>query len=95
MWILIFRKNDLPQFQYSFTRLLQPRRLQFDTPYTLYVHCFSQAKIGKSIHGEELPYVFGVPLDNMNFPSHRRFSVEEKRFSEAVMTFWTNFAKTG
>ncbi|PNF43770.1 hypothetical protein B7P43_G11411 [Cryptotermes secundus] len=56
---------------------------------------YSWAKIGRSIHGEELPYVFGVPLDNVNFPSHRRFSVDERRFSEAVMTFWTNFAKTG
>jgi hypothetical protein len=39
--------------------------------------------------------VFGVPLDNVNFPSHHHFNEAEKRFSEAVMTFWTNFAKTG
>ena len=56
---------------------------------------FSQVKIHKSFHGEELPYVFGVPLDSVKFPSHRHFTEMERLLSEAVMTFWTNFAKTG
>jgi neuroligin len=55
----------------------------------------SQAKIDKSTHGEEIPYVFGVPLQRQNFPSHHHFTEAERLLSEAVMTFWTNFAKTG
>jgi len=39
--------------------------------------------------------VFGVPLDSVKFPSHRHFTEMERLLSEAVMTFWTNFAKTG
>ncbi|KAJ1525419.1 hypothetical protein ONE63_010233 [Megalurothrips usitatus] len=46
-------------------------------------------------HGEELPYVFGAPLAATvrAFPSN--YSKAEVALSEAVMTYWTNFARTG
>lgn len=56
---------------------------------------YAEVKVNKSIHGEELPYVFGIPLHRVNFPSHRHFSEAERHLSETVMTFWTNFVKTG
>ena len=49
-----------------------------------------------STHGSELPYVFGIPLHNVwqsfyHVPSNR----QDETISRAVMTYWTNFAKTG
>ncbi|XP_065163023.1 uncharacterized protein [Atheta coriaria] len=46
-------------------------------------------------HGEELPFVFGVPLDGPKFHFVDRYNAQEKLFSEVVMTLWTNFAYTG
>ncbi|XP_017785808.1 PREDICTED: uncharacterized protein LOC108568965 isoform X2 [Nicrophorus vespilloides] len=46
-------------------------------------------------HGEELPYVFGVPLDGPKFHFVDHYSNQERLFSEVVMSFWTNFAYTG
>uniref|UniRef100_T1IZ18 Carboxylesterase type B domain-containing protein n=1 Tax=Strigamia maritima TaxID=126957 RepID=T1IZ18_STRMM len=47
------------------------------------------------VHGEELPYVFGAPLvDGLTyFPQN--YTKTEKMLSEAVMRYWTNFAKSG
>ncbi|KAL5274555.1 Ces3.2 family protein [Megaselia abdita] len=48
-----------------------------------------------TVHGEDLPYIFGAPLiDGFNhFPSN--YTKSEIALSEAVMIYWTNFAKTG
>ncbi|CAG2107199.1 unnamed protein product [Medioppia subpectinata] len=43
-----------------------------------------------AIHGDEISYVFGEPL-NPRF----QFTPEERRLSEQMMTYWANFAKTG
>lgn len=40
-------------------------------------------------HGTELPYVFG------NVLTSKTATLEEKRLSRKMMTYWTNFAKTG
>ncbi|GIY43997.1 neuroligin-2 [Caerostris darwini] len=47
------------------------------------------------IHGEDVPYIFGAPLVNSLSHFHRNFSRSEGSLSEAVMTYWTNFAKYG
>lgn len=47
------------------------------------------------MQGEELPYVFGVPLGAQGVYLENNFSPQEKLLSEVVMTLWTNFAKTG
>lgn len=44
--------------------------------------------------GEELPYVFGAPLGQAG-PFQVYYNVKERLFSEAVMKYFTNFAKTG
>ncbi|XP_043926073.1 neuroligin-1 isoform X2 [Protopterus annectens] len=46
-------------------------------------------------HGDEVPYVFGVPMIGPTelFPCN--FSKNDIMLSAVVMTYWTNFAKTG
>ncbi|XP_052894687.1 neuroligin-3 [Anopheles moucheti] len=48
-----------------------------------------------TVHGEDLPYVFGAPLvDGFNhFP--RNYTKSEVALSEAIMVYWANFARTG
>ncbi|XP_044731238.1 neuroligin-4, X-linked-like, partial [Chrysoperla carnea] len=48
-----------------------------------------------TVHGEELPYMFGAPLvDGFNhFP--RNYTKSEVALSEAVIVYWANFARTG
>ncbi|XP_072035165.1 cholinesterase-like [Amphiura filiformis] len=42
------------------------------------------------LHGDEVAFVFGKPLDAAN-----GFSVQEKHLSAKMMRLWSNFAKTG
>ena len=65
-----------------------------DTNNTVYTFFFEHRSEGYqwsewmgAIHGIEIDYVFGNPLYN--------FTKEEMELSDKVMTFWTNFAKTG
>lgn len=48
-----------------------------------------------TVHGEDLPYIFGAPLvDGLShFPQN--YTKSETALSEAVMIYWTNFARTG
>ena len=48
-----------------------------------------------SIRGEDIPYIFGLPLvaGGVFFP--RNYSRQDQGVAEAVLTFFTNFAKTG
>jgi len=41
-------------------------------------------------HADELPYVFAKP-----FRSPQRFTDSERAMSDAIMTYWTNFAWRG
>ncbi|KAK7090069.1 acetylcholinesterase-like [Littorina saxatilis] len=43
-----------------------------------------------TLHGDEIHYVFGMPLD-----ADRGYSEKEKQLSKRIMRFWSNFAKTG
>ncbi|XP_072287370.1 neuroligin-3 isoform X2 [Pyxicephalus adspersus] len=65
--------------------------------YAFYHHCQSLMKPAWSdaAHGDELPYVFGVPMVGPTdlFPCN--FSKNDVMLSAVVMTYWTNFAKTG
>ncbi|XP_037389094.1 neuroligin-3b [Pygocentrus nattereri] len=65
--------------------------------YAFYHHCQSPMKPAwaDSAHGDEIPYVFGVPLIGPTelFPCN--FSRNDIMLSAVVMTYWTNFAKTG
>ncbi|XP_037924577.1 neuroligin-4, Y-linked isoform X3 [Hermetia illucens] len=48
-----------------------------------------------TVHGEDLPYIFGAPLVEgfSHFPSN--YTKSEVALSEAVMIYWSNFARTG
>uniref|UniRef100_A0A672MC13 Neuroligin-3-like n=1 Tax=Sinocyclocheilus grahami TaxID=75366 RepID=A0A672MC13_SINGR len=65
--------------------------------YAFYHHCQSPMKPpwADAAHGDELPYVFGIPLIGPTelFPCN--FSRNDIMLSAVVMTYWTNFAKTG
>ncbi|XP_066880043.1 neuroligin-3 isoform X4 [Kogia breviceps] len=65
--------------------------------YAFYHHCQSLMKPAWSdaAHGDEVPYVFGVPMVGPTdlFPCN--FSKNDVMLSAVVMTYWTNFAKTG
>uniref|UniRef100_A0A3B1JIA6 Neuroligin 3b n=1 Tax=Astyanax mexicanus TaxID=7994 RepID=A0A3B1JIA6_ASTMX len=65
--------------------------------YAFYHHCQSPMKPAwaDSAHGDEIPYVFGIPLIGPTelFPCN--FSRNDIMLSAVVMTYWTNFAKTG
>ena len=42
------------------------------------------------MHGDEIEYVFGVPLKRPEF-----YTQEEVKFAEDVVDLWANFAKSG
>ena len=44
------------------------------------------------MHGTELDYMFGKPFEES---SSTTFTSEEKHLSKQLMTYWSNFAKTG
>ncbi|XP_055611267.1 neuroligin-4, Y-linked [Uranotaenia lowii] len=48
-----------------------------------------------TVHGEDLPYVFGAPLIDgfSHFP--RNYTKSEVALSEAIIIYWANFARTG
>lgn len=51
-------------------------------------------KLG-TVHGEDLPYIFGAPLVDgfSHFP--RNYSKSEVALSESLMLYWSNFARSG
>ncbi|KAF9405877.1 hypothetical protein HW555_013556 [Spodoptera exigua] len=53
------------------------------------------AALNKSVQGEELPYVFGVPLGVTNTHFNPDYTQQEKLLSEVIMRMWTNFVKYG
>ncbi|KAL6267285.1 hypothetical protein P5V15_000360, partial [Pogonomyrmex californicus] len=48
-----------------------------------------------TVHGEELPYILGVPLDGSKYNLRRRYDIRETLFSEAIMNWWCSFARLG
>ncbi|XP_044583512.1 uncharacterized protein LOC123264341 [Cotesia glomerata] len=48
-----------------------------------------------TVHGEELQYILGVPLDGGKYHLRGRYNIGETLFSEAMMTWWCNFVHTG
>lgn len=70
--------------------------LRTNTLICMFCHClFSVVQRQGCIHGEELAYVFGVPLVNgmMHFPHN--YTKAEVLLSEATIIYWSNFARTG
>lgn len=53
------------------------------------------ATISQSIQGEDLPFVFGAPLGGNTGPFQTFYNADERLLSEAVMRYFTNFARTG
>ena len=73
---------------------------QYGSPtyfYAFYHHCQSDMKPSwaDSAHGDEVPYVFGIPMIGPTDLFNCNFSKNDVMLSAVVMTYWTNFAKTG
>ncbi|XP_072255329.1 neuroligin-2 isoform X2 [Pyxicephalus adspersus] len=73
---------------------------EYESPvyfYAFYHRCQAEGRPewGEAAHGDEVPYVFGVPMVGATdlFPCN--FSKNDVMLSAVVMTYWTNFAKTG
>lgn len=48
-----------------------------------------------TVHGEDLPYVFGAPLvDGFSHFPHN-YTKAEVSLSESIILFWSNFARSG
>ena len=47
-----------------------------------------------AMHGDELFYLFGDPLRRRPTAA-TRYTQEERALADTVMTYWTNFARTG
>ena len=57
-------------------------------------NCINSQRWG-SVHGEELPYVFGMPLVGGTNHLSMNYTRAEMLLSEIVITYWANFARTG
>ncbi|KAJ0009657.1 hypothetical protein NQD34_001359 [Periophthalmus magnuspinnatus] len=73
---------------------------QYGSPtyfYAFYHHCQSDMKPSwaDAAHGDEVPYVFGIPMIGPTDLFNCNFSKNDVMLSAVVMTYWTNFAKTG
>lgn len=73
---------------------------EFQSPvyfYTFYHHCQTETRPewADAAHGDEIPYVFGVPMIGATDLLPCNFSKNDVMLSAVVMTYWTNFAKTG
>ncbi|XP_042529454.1 neuroligin-4, X-linked-like [Dipodomys spectabilis] len=73
---------------------------QYGSPtyfYAFYHRCQSELKPAwaDAAHGDEVPYVFGVPMVGPTELFSCNFSKNDVMLSAVVMTYWTNFAKTG
>uniref|UniRef100_A0A8D8QBR1 Neuroligin-4, Y-linked n=3 Tax=Cacopsylla melanoneura TaxID=428564 RepID=A0A8D8QBR1_9HEMI len=49
----------------------------------------------QSVSGEEIPYFLGIPLDGDTHHYRNKYSTREKLHSEVIVTWISNFAKTG
>ncbi|XP_035694145.1 neuroligin-4, X-linked-like [Branchiostoma floridae] len=48
-----------------------------------------------AVHGDELPFMFGAPVAPRGIFQQLNFTKGESMLSVAMMTYWSNFAKTG
>ena len=48
-----------------------------------------------AIHGEDIPYILGMPLSGGSFHLRLNYSNHEKVLSEAMMNYLQNFAQFG
>ncbi|CAH1244798.1 NLGN4X [Branchiostoma lanceolatum] len=73
-----------------------------NTESSTYFYCFTYRadnspfpKWAGAVNGEELPFLFGAPLAPLKMFQNENFSKAETMLSAAIMTYWSNFAKSG
>ncbi|XP_076237857.1 uncharacterized protein LOC143181361 [Calliopsis andreniformis] len=67
----------------------------FSHPKAMQDHAGVNQQRQRTVHGEEIPYVLGVPLDENKYDFRRRYNIGETLFSEAMMNWWCSFAYVG
>jgi carboxylesterase type B len=55
----------------------------------------SYQEIQHTVHGEELPYVLGIPQDGEGYHLNAPYDNGEAILSKAIMDWWCNFAYYG
>lgn len=72
------------------------RRLATVAP-RAWLYEFARPSPGEAMvrHSSELPYVFGNANKDGGVLSHRPFDPGEQALSRTIITYWTNFARTG
>lgn len=51
--------------------------------------------MNRSVYGDDLAYFLGVPIDGPSFHYQSEYTPQEEQLSEAILKYFTNFAKTG
>ncbi|XP_076370170.1 neuroligin-4, X-linked-like isoform X1 [Tachypleus tridentatus] len=99
---LLERTNDALSDALIVAPLVKLGNLQASVRKNTYFYVFNHqseegdysSKLG-CIHGEELPYIFGAPLVDSLAYFQPNYTRSEKALSEAVITHWTTFARSG
>jgi len=76
----------------TFRNRLSPSNQSWVLHSLIYHHIF---QTWGSVRGEELAYVFGMPLIGGTNHLANNYTKPEMLLSEMMMTYWTNFARTG
>jgi para-nitrobenzyl esterase len=61
----------------------------------LYHLTYTSPYMPASVHGSDIPFVFGNLIPTFANPTGAPANEEDQQFSDAVMAYWTNFAKDG
>ncbi len=86
---MVIQEQTYTAYDLHFHSILSP-------PVWAYYYTYASPYSPVPIHTAELPFVFGNLLPNTEFgPDPAPASARDVAFSKALMTYWTNFAKTG
>ncbi|CAK9827828.1 NLGN2 [Anthophora retusa] len=76
-------------------KVSKPEEIELPPPdVSMVIEAVAKSKMG-SVHGEDLPFVFGAPLvDGFgHFP--RNYTRPEVALSESIVQYFANFVRTG
>ena len=75
--------------------MLARQRLTSRAPVYVYQYSYSSPYAPLPIHTAELPFVFGTLLPEVYPPNAAAPGDADRAFSDLLMNYWTNFAKSG
>lgn len=72
-----------------------PRPFEFDFDFDSRLGFRLRLQTNRSVYGDDLPYFLGVPIDGPSYHYQSEYTSQEEQLSEAMLKYFTNFAKTG